>query len=126
MFMLSVGWPLLPRSFARTTGFFLSLACHRMETRCLHMAWGVSGLCARCTFFWLGLAMAMILPQPSSGSRLRGALTGLALLLPMMIDGALQYAGLYESTNPIRTATGLLGGAGASMAFRALLSAGSR
>ncbi len=38
--------------------------------------------------------------------------TGLLLILPMALDGSLQFIGLYESTNIMRLFTGFLGGAG--------------
>lgn len=121
MFVASLSWPVLPRAGSRPLGSFLSLTCHRLAWRSLHLPWGVSGLCARCTFYWLGLAVFILLPRVVPGRTLRVLLAGFIMLLPMVIDGALQYAGLYESTNAMRIATGLLGGAGTAVALRAVL-----
>jgi uncharacterized membrane protein len=121
MAALSICWRLVPGSLSRPLGSFLSLTCHRLASRSLHLPWGVSGLCARCTFYWLGLAVFILLPRVVPGRTLRALLAGFIMVLPMVIDGALQYAGLYESTNAMRIATGLLGGAGTAVALRALL-----
>jgi len=88
----------------------LSATCHRLPERSLHLPWGTSGLCARCTFFWFGLASgAFILYKrilcPKFG-------IGFLLLLPLIGDGTVQYFTLYESSNIIRMITGLCAGTG--------------
>ena len=126
MFLLSMFWRFVPEPLSGPLGAFLSFTCHRMGSRCLHLAWGVTGLCARCTCFWLGMAAALASPVPAAAGTLRGATIGLAMLLPMALDGFLQYAGLYESTAAARIVTGVLGGAGTAVALRALLGPGRR
>jgi uncharacterized membrane protein len=85
----------------------LSLTCHRLPSRSFEWA---PGLCARCTFFWIGILFSstLMLFKKLPGS----VLTGLLLILPMALDGSLQFIGLYESTNIMRLLTGFLGGAG--------------
>jgi len=85
----------------------LSLTCHRLPSRSFNWA---PGLCARCTFFWIGvlLSSALMFFKKLPGS----VLTGLLLILPMALDGSLQFIGFYESTNIMRLLTGFLGGAG--------------
>jgi|GEM_PF-1105053 len=126
MFLVSVTWPLLPHAVARPVGSFLSLTCHRLPSRSILLPWGLCGLCARCTAYWLGTAVFILFPPPVARRGVRSLLTGLALLLPLVIDGALQYAGLYESTNVLRVATGLLAGAGTAVLLRGALPASRR
>ncbi len=92
-----------------------------MASRSLALPWGLSGLCARCTFFWLGFSVFLFLARLPLRSRASVLAGGLLLLLPMSADGLMQSAGLYESVNSVRVITGLLGGSGAAMALRALL-----
>ena len=112
MFLFSIARPVMGSS-----GSFidpvLSATCHRMPSRCLILPWGVSGLCARCTFFWLGLAAGIILMYSSVFEL--PFWTGFPALLPLVADGLLQYHSLYESTNLIRAVTGLAAGFGISV-----------
>ncbi len=88
----------------------MKLSCHRIPRRSLVFPWGTAGQCARCTGFWVGalaVAVVMLFRRVPGSMRL-----GLLLTVPMIADGFLQYAGLYESTNPARLATGFLAGAG--------------
>jgi uncharacterized membrane protein len=126
MFLSSISWPLLPIPVARPLGAFLSLTCHRLASRSLDLPWGACGLCARCTAFWLGLSVFILVPPPAPANTGRAMLLGFLLLLPLAVDGILQYAGLYESTNAVRTGTGMLAGAGAAIVLGAGLRAGSR
>ena len=101
--------PLLGRRRAVMLGKFLATTCHRIPERCITLPWGVSGLCARCTAFWTGMALLAAAPV----ARLRiGFTASVLMLVPMIADGFMQYAGLYESTTLLRTATGFLAGAG--------------
>ncbi len=105
--------PLLGRAGAVELSRFLSSTCHRIPERCIALPWGSSGLCARCTAFWAGMALAAALPHG-----VRRAVKfprQAAMLLPMIADGFMQLAGLYESTLLLRTATGTLAGVGVSL-----------
>lgn len=89
--------------------------CHQRPERSLYL-WGFpAAVCARDTGLLLGLAGGAWLWAFAGHRRLRQALPlwGLGLAaLPAAVDGGLQMLGLWESTNPLRLATGaLLGGA---------------
>jgi uncharacterized membrane protein len=105
MALLSLTLPLLPAGVAGPAGSFLSGTCHRLPDRCLELPWGTSGLCARCTAFWLGLGIAA-----AAGLSLSMRM-GFLLIAPLVVDGTLQLSGLYESINAVRIATGLAAGA---------------
>lgn len=94
-------------------GSLLATTCHRILERCIPLPWGTSGLCARCTAFWAGMALAAALFR----SPLRGIPfpVRVAMILPMAADGSMQLAGLYESTLLLRISTGILAGAGVSL-----------
>jgi len=112
MFLFSIGRPAMG-----TGGNFidpvLSATCHRMPSRCLMLPWGITGLCARCTAFWLGLATGtLILYKPVIRIPFW---SGFPALLPLVADGMLQYHSSYESTNFLRLITGLAAGFGISV-----------
>lgn len=90
----------------------LKLTCHRLPER--SYSW-TPGLCARCTFFWMGILACIPLMHLR---KLPGSLAlGLWLITPLILDGSLQFIGLYESTNLLRMLSGLLAGAGVCTLF---------
>lgn len=90
----------------------LGMTCHRLPHRSFSWA---PGLCARCSFFWIGILASSLL---MFFRRIPGTIyLGLFLIAPMVIDGSLQLIGLYESTNIIRLITGLSAGIGLCMFF---------
>ena len=109
MFLFSVARPMMG-SNENFIDPVLSASCHRMPSRCIALPWGVSGLCARCTAFWLGLS-AGILVMYRLLIRIPFRI-GFPLLLPLIADGLLQYHLSYESSNLIRSVTGLAAGFG--------------
>ena len=112
MFLFSIARPVMGDS-----GDFidpvLSATCHRLTSSCLTLPWGISGLCARCTAFWLGLAAGVVLMY--SHIRKIPFWTGFPLLLPLIADGLLQFHSSYESCNFVRLVTGLAAGSGISV-----------
>ncbi len=85
----------------------LGMTCHRLPHRSFSWA---PGLCARCTFFWVGILFSSLL---MFFRRLPGSLVlGLLFILPMALDGTMQFIGLYESTNTVRMITGFFAGYG--------------
>ncbi|MEA3267500.1 MAG: DUF2085 domain-containing protein [Candidatus Fermentibacteria bacterium] len=88
----------------------LGLTCHRLPHRSFDWA---PGLCARCTFFWIGIFLSSLLMffRKLPGS----TVLGLFLMLPMALDGSFQFIGLYESTNIMRLLTGFSAGIGLCM-----------
>jgi len=88
----------------------LGMTCHRLPHRSFDWA---PGLCARCTFFWIGILVSSVF---MFFKRIPGTIyLGLLLIAPMVIDGSLQLIGLYESTNIIRLISGLSAGIGLCM-----------
>lgn len=87
------------------------LFCHGMPERCFHL-WGVPmPICTRCTAIYVGLALAIaafaLLPRLTE----RGArFLLLAAVVPLGVDGLTQLVRLRESTNGLRSATGLIAG----------------
>ena len=112
MFLFSIARPAMG-----TSGNFidpvLSATCHRIPSRSLMLPWGISGLCARCTAFWLGLLTGtLVLYKPVIRIPFW---SGFPALLPLVADGMLQYHSSYESTNFLRLITGLAAGFGISV-----------
>ncbi|MCK5115122.1 MAG: DUF2085 domain-containing protein [Candidatus Aegiribacteria sp.] len=112
MFLFSIAWP-VSGSSEDAIDPILSASCHRIPSRCIELPWGISGLCARCTAFWLGLS-AGILAMYRPLIRIP-FWTGFPLLLPLIADGLLQYHSIYESSNLLRSVTGLAAGFGISI-----------
>jgi uncharacterized membrane protein len=92
--------------------------CHGIPSRCLTI-WDVPmPICARCTAIYAGLfaGIVLLIALLAAGSRFSGATerwfrwTAIVAAMPVFIDGVTQAAGLRESTNPLRLATGLVAG----------------
>lgn len=111
-FLLSVAFPVLGKT-GEIFDPILSATCHRLPERCIRMPWGMNGLCARCTAFWFGLAIGISFMYP--GIIRIPFWTGVMFLIPLIIDGVVQSVTAYESTNMLRTITGLAAGAGISI-----------
>jgi len=114
-FAASLVQPALSGGASRQLGELLGKTCHRYPHRSLHLPWGTSGLCARCTAFWAAAGLACL--GLMAGMRPPGLAAGLLLILPLALDGGLQYAGLYESTNFLRILTGLAAGSGVAFLY---------
>ena len=114
LFMLSVLRPLMDGA-GNPADTLLSALCHRLPSRSISLPWGHSGLCARCTAFWLGLGTGVV-------AMYRPVLRlpfwiGLPLLVPFLADGLFQLHTSYLSSNPVRVLTGLAAGLGAAVVF---------
>lgn len=83
------------------------MMCHGMPARCL-IVWNVPmPICARCTAIYSGLFAGVVL---FAIARVRIGVAKIFLIgasAAMALDGFTQLAGLRESTNPLRVATGL-------------------
>lgn len=111
----SIVEPILPDSVSDTVDPVLSATCHRLASRSLELPWGLSGLCSRCTAFWAGMVAGAVLVL---FELLRIPLwLAVLLIVPLAVDGALQYMGLYTSLNIIRILTGAAGGIGLAAVF---------
>jgi uncharacterized membrane protein len=92
----------------------LSGLCHRIPDRCIDLPWGHSGMCARCTSFWLGLFAGSL--RHAFHPPMWGIAAGILLICPLVVDGLAQLIiECYRSTEVLRMITGLMGGLGASL-----------
>jgi len=114
-FAASLIQPALSGDASRQLGELLGKTCHRFPHRSLHLPWGISGLCARCTAFWAAMGLTCL--GLLMGLRPPGLACGVLLIAPLVVDGGLQYTGLYESTNFLRILTGLAAGAGVAFLY---------
>ena len=85
--------------------------CHGLRSRCFHL-WGVPmPICARCTAIYAGLGLAVfaffLLPRMTEAA---ARLVLFIAVLPLAVDGFTQLLRLRESTNALRSATGLAAG----------------
>jgi len=91
-----------------------SYICHQLPSHSLFINGNQLFVCARDTGIYLGilfcLGMIYALKEYRRGEVNLGVL--LVLVLPMAIDGTSQLVGLWEGTNGLRVATGLLAGIG--------------
>lgn len=87
--------------------------CHRIPERSFHIKGHQFPVCARCTGFYTGLAVYIILnlfyKHPYNMEML---VISMILMVPTAIDGVTQYFGPRESTNTLRFITGFIGGVG--------------
>lgn len=86
--------------------------CHQYPTRCFWIFERPWALCARCSSAYLGIALSALLIKPKF-SFYKRSLLGALLITFAAIDPVLQLFGFYESINPIRLLTGIIGGTGA-------------
>ena len=89
--------------------------CHGRVERSLELFGAPMPICARCTGIYVGVLAGLIgffLVRAAARrvSERVFRLGGLVLLVPMAIDGLTQAAGLRESTNELRIATGVIAG----------------
>lgn len=88
---------------------FFSPLCHQIDSRSFHLCGVPLGVCARCSAIYFGFLLGAIL-HPFAGDSLRGAKPGRMFLIvtvaPMLVDVILEAAGLHESSNAVRAATG--------------------
>jgi uncharacterized membrane protein len=85
--------------------------CHGIPERCLLLFGVPMPICARCVAIYVGLLAGLLLFPLLPLLRERFMRTvAFAALVPLGIDGLTQLAGLRESTNPLRIATGLVAG----------------
>jgi uncharacterized membrane protein len=104
---------LLDKIFA----FFGYAVCHCLPSRTLTVGGAYLPVCARCAGVYAGIATTYVFLVTRRGFKINalpsfGVSLGVAaLLLPMAADGLSSYLGLRATTNVVRFATGLAGGA---------------
>jgi uncharacterized membrane protein len=109
---------------ARQVGFAI---CHQMTDRSFAFGGMALPVCARCTGLFLGFALTLaallVIYRRDAVRPPSWKTTGLMflLVLPMLLDGVSSYAGLRQTSNAVRLATGSLAGAAAAVLFFPLL-----
>lgn len=85
--------------------------CHGIPSRCLELFGVPMPICARCVGVYLGLLAGLVAFQliPLLRERVMRPIALMAVT-PLAVDGLSQLAGLRESTNPLRIATGIVAG----------------
>ena len=88
---------------------FFSPLCHQIDARSFHLFGWPLAVCGRCSAVYFGF-LAGTVAYPVAGNLLRGPGRGkmflVVALAPMVLDVMLEAAGLYESSNAVRAATG--------------------
>ncbi|MBI0584094.1 MAG: DUF2085 domain-containing protein [Methanomassiliicoccus sp.] len=98
--------------FARAVYLIGDANCHQLPDRSLFINDNQMPFCARDVGIFIGLVLGMLTVLLWS-PRFSWIVLA-ALVLPILIDGGVQYLGGHESNNVLRLITGALGGAGAS------------
>lgn len=93
---------------------FFKPTCHQLAKRSIFL-WGHQmGVCARCSGFWFFAMMAgyifAIIPYDKKSKPMK-PIWLLIGILPLALDGSMQFVGIYESTNISRIVTGAIAGA---------------
>lgn len=81
--------------------------CHRLPERSLYFRGKPLPICARCTGIIVGYVLALIMLVLGYKINL---LHVVLLMIPLVVDGFLQAAGVWESTNTRRLITGSMAG----------------
>jgi len=100
---------------AQVVYFLGDLNCHTRSERSFELNGNQMPFCARDTGLFLGLAAGMaavLFLRPRSSWAVI-----VLLALPVVVDGGVQLLFDYESTNPVRLLTGILGGGAAALFF---------
>lgn len=100
-------------SLAHAIYSFFSLLCHQMPERSLDLDGHQFAVCSRCTGIYAGFAFGVVLYPLVRSLRRRDApplIWLCAVVLPITIDFALGFFGIWENTHVSRFATGALFG----------------
>jgi uncharacterized membrane protein len=104
---------------------FMRYVCHQNPDRSFLINGEPMPLCARCTGFYpgmvVGIILCFIIPFLVSMDPWLFFIISLLLLAPMGLDGATQLWRWRTSTNSLRFATGIIGGIGAGFLFGRIL-----
>ena len=95
--------------------------CHQRPDRCFHINGRPMSLCARCTGFYpgiiIGVIISILIPFFITLEPWILFILALFLLAPMAADGLTQYFGTRESNNSLRFVTGILAGIAVGLLF---------
>lgn len=87
----------------------VSFGCHQMPHRSFYYKEKQFPLCARCTGILIGYMVGIVWAAVAGYFSI---ILSLLLILPLLIDGGIQYVIKKESTNTRRLVTGILAGVG--------------
>ena len=91
--------------------------CNKNPDRALHINDFVFPLCYRCMMLWIGvifgtLVIFLFKEKYNLKFKIKHFILGVILIVPTFLDGLIQTLTIYESTNIIRSVTGVIAGAG--------------
>ena len=96
--------------------------CHRMPERSFFIRGHQFPVCARCTGFYTGLIVYLIINFFYKHNYDTNMLImSMILMIPVAADGLTQYFGPRESTNNLRFITGFIGGIGLIIFLKIIL-----
>ena len=99
----------------------MNFICHRKPERSFFIKGHQFPVCSRCTGFYIGLIIYFIYAYYNFVNyNLPLLFLALILLIPSFLDGITQFHNLQESNNTRRFITGLLGGLGLGIIFKAI------
>ena len=85
--------------------------CHGMAHRSFALFGEPMPICARCSGIYIGLFAGLLAFWVAQWASERGMRVAMAIAVaPLALDGLTQLAGLRESTNELRVATGIVAG----------------
>jgi len=100
---------------------YTKLICHRIPERSFFIKGHQFPVCARCTGFYTSLILYFIYAYFNFiNYNIYLLIFAIILLIPTAIDGLTQLFNKRESNNILRLITGLLGGLGLGIIFKAL------
>jgi len=100
---------------------YTRLICHRIPERSFFIKGHQFPVCARCTGFYISLILYFIYAYFNFiNYNIYLLIFAIILLIPTAIDGLTQLFNKRESNNILRLITGLLGGLGLGILFKAL------
>jgi len=99
--------------FAASIYLLGGMFCTEISDHSYYLNGNQMPFCARCTGIFIGLVVGMLIAVILN-PKVKIFLIGLAMV-PILIDGGLQLITTYQSTNPLRVATGLLAGIAVSL-----------
>ena len=99
----------------------LNYICHRKPERTFQIRGHYFPVCARCTGFYISIAAYLIHAYFFYVNyNITLMIIAVLLLVPAFVDGTTQFFNLRESNNPLRLVTGLMGGIGLCIIFKAI------
>ncbi len=93
---------------------WLRYICHQIPTRCIWIFGSNMALCSRCFGLFLGLLLTGIFLGLKGVKRIYWK-SAIILILPAVIDGTIQFKGIWISNNYLRFISGFSTGVGSGM-----------